>query len=93
VFRKHPDIPLKAVVQCRRAPVPFPRIAKPMEQHVLQDGRWRSLGPTRELDAVVARMRGIAARGAVDMPTFLAKFGGRAAAPAVRGLRTGRFHP
>lgn len=88
VFRLHPDIPIKAVVQCRRAPVPFPRIAKPLEQHVLQEGRWRSLGPTRELDSLVARMRGIAARGAVDLPPFIAKSRGRAAPAVVRGFRT-----
>jgi superfamily II DNA or RNA helicase len=90
VFRPHAGIPLKAVVQCRRTPTPFPRIAKPMEQHVLKDGGWRSLGPTRELDAVVARMRGIVARSKVDMPPFIKL---RAGGPrsVVRGPRTGPF--
>jgi superfamily II DNA or RNA helicase len=70
-FRLHPDIPLKTIVQSRDTPVPFTRVARPAEQYMLEGGTWRSLGATRQLDTVVHRMRGIAARAPVALPRLL----------------------
>ena len=71
VFRLHPDIPLKTIVQSHDAPVPFTRIARPVEQHMIERGQWRSLGPTRQLDGLVHRMRQIAAQSTAVLPARL----------------------
>jgi superfamily II DNA or RNA helicase len=72
VFRTHPDIPLKTIVQSRDTPVPFTRIARPVEQHMIDAGQWRALGATRKLDDLVHRMRQIAAQSQAVLPTRLA---------------------
>jgi superfamily II DNA or RNA helicase len=70
-FRRHPDIPLKTIVQSRDTPVPFTRVARPAEQYLLEGGAWRALGATPQLDSVVHRMRCIAARAPVTLPGLL----------------------
>jgi superfamily II DNA or RNA helicase len=57
VFRLHDSAPLKQIVQARDAAMPFTRIVRPEEQHLLIEGEWRSLGATRELDAEVEAQR------------------------------------
>jgi superfamily II DNA or RNA helicase len=71
VFRVHPSIPLKTLVQSRDTPVPLTRIARAAEQHMIDAGQWRSLGATRQLDMLVHRMRRIAAQPTVNMPARL----------------------
>ncbi len=68
VFRMHPELPIKTVVQCQRTPMPFPRLARPREQFVLTDGLWRSIGATRQLDLLVRSMRSIASTSAPTLP-------------------------
>ena len=57
VFRLHASAPLKQIVQAREAAMPFTRIVRPDEQHLLIDGEWRALGATRELEAEVEAQR------------------------------------
>jgi len=57
VFRLHASAPLKQIVQVREAAMPFTRIVRPDEQHLLIDGEWRALGATRELEAEVEAQR------------------------------------
>ncbi len=85
VFRQHPNIPIKTLVQCQRTPMPFPRIAKPREQFVITNGVWRSIGATRQLDALVQSMRALAASGVPQLPKVFAR--GRAR----RRVRPGQF--
>ena len=89
VLRRFDSIPLKNIVQPRNAPLPFTRIARPAEQFIVDGGGWRALGATRDIDAIVAHMRGVVARSAVDMPAIFGKSRGRSAPAAVRGFRTG----
>ena len=72
-FRMHLSIPVKTIVQHRDTPLPFTRIARPVEQYVIRDSEWRSIGATRQLDALVHNMRTVAARATVVLPTFVTK--------------------
>lgn len=49
VFRKHPEIPFKQIVQCQETRHPFVKTAQPEEQYVWSGGRWRSLRMNAEL--------------------------------------------
>lgn len=90
VLRPCAESPLKLIVQPRSAPIPFSRIAAPREQYLLSDGNWRSLGATRDLDAICARMRSVLARSPADAPGLFGKSNrGRVPPAAVRGFRTG----
>ena len=77
VFRLHKQTPLKQIVQMRGTPMPFTRIVRPEEQHLLVDGEWRSLGATRELDAEIEAQRRRLAEVKVEMPRFLTHGRGR----------------
>jgi superfamily II DNA or RNA helicase len=61
VFRKHPDLPFKQVVQCEQTRHPFPRTATPREQYLWHAGQWRSLKSNRHLDAMCRRMQSLIA--------------------------------
>jgi superfamily II DNA or RNA helicase len=87
VFRLHPDIPMKTVVQCQRTPLPFPRLARPREQFVIVDGVWRSIGATRRLDTLVNSMRQLAAAGSPQLPKAFIRGRSR------RRARPGQFSP
>lgn len=43
-LRKHPDIPIKNIVQSKYTRYPFTRTAAPVHQNVLHDGEWRTVG-------------------------------------------------
>ena len=47
VFRKHPDLPRKQIVQCKATRHPFIRTAMADEQYVWADGQWRALTVNR----------------------------------------------
>lgn len=52
VLRTHRDLPVKSVVQCLKTPYPFPKLIKPREQYIDENGsgNWLSVRPTRKLD-------------------------------------------
>jgi len=77
VFRLHDGTPMKQIVQMRGTPMPFTRIVRPEEQHLLIDGQWRSLGATRELDGEIEAQRQRLADVKVDLPRFLTHGRGR----------------
>jgi superfamily II DNA or RNA helicase len=87
-LRPDPEVETKYIVQARMAPTPFTRIARPLEQFMLRDGDWRALGATRDIDAIVARMRGMVARARADIPAFIAKSRGRVGPSAARAFRS-----
>jgi superfamily II DNA or RNA helicase len=71
VVRKHPELPVKQVVQCRQTPWPFPRTAEPRTQYTWVNGEWQS--PTvNPLIERVGRtvMKALAARP-VDLPEYV----------------------
>ena len=72
VFRRHPDLPWKQIVQCEQTRHPFGRTARPAEQYLWTDGQWRSLRPNRRLDELSIRMRGLmAASSSARLPQFV----------------------
>ena len=78
-FRIDVKTPVKTIVQHRDTPLPFPRIAKPIEQFIVSQGIWRSIGATRDLDSIVQRMRQVAAQTTVSLPSLITKNRSRSA--------------
>ena len=72
VFRKHPAIARKQIVQCRHTPHPFIRTAMADEQYVWEDGHWRALTVNREIDAITGRSRHAIAQSRVKLPKLVA---------------------
>jgi superfamily II DNA or RNA helicase len=71
VLRKHPDLPVKQVVQCRHTPWPFPRTAEPRVQYTWANGEWQSLSVNPLIDRVgMTVMKALAARP-VDLPEYV----------------------
>jgi superfamily II DNA or RNA helicase len=73
VLRKHPDLPVKQIVQTAGTPYPFPRLALPSLQHVLIDGTWRTLEVNKDIDTINHRCIHALAHIEVAMPEFIKK--------------------
>jgi superfamily II DNA or RNA helicase len=74
VFRKHPDLPWKQIVQCKNTRHPFLKTAAADEQYVWTDDQWRSLSVNRAMNAVSDRTRQMLARSKVELPRLVAAF-------------------
>jgi superfamily II DNA or RNA helicase len=72
VFRKHPDLPFKQIVQCKTTRHPFIRTAMADEQYVWAEGQWRTLTVNREITAISDRTRLVIARAQVRLPKLVA---------------------
>jgi superfamily II DNA or RNA helicase len=72
VFRKHPEHPLKQIVQCKRTPHPFIKTAMADEQYVWADESWRSLKLNRALEAVTQNARRVIAGSRAELPQLVA---------------------
>lgn len=57
VFRKHPNLPIKQVVQCKATRHPMTATAEAAEQYVWLEGAWKTLQRNRQIDAICQRMR------------------------------------
>ena len=57
VFRKHPDLPRKQIVQCKATRHPFTRTAMAEEQYVWANGHSHRLTVNREITAIGNRTR------------------------------------
>lgn len=84
VFRTHAGTPRKQIVQMRGSALPFTRVVRPEEQYLLLDGAWRSLGPTRELEAEVEAQRRRLAEIKVELPRLILQRRSRNAATWVQ---------
>lgn len=71
VLRKHPDLPVKQVVQCRQTPWPFPRTAEPRVQYTWANGGWQSLSVNPLIDRVGLVVMKALAANPVDLPEFV----------------------
>jgi hypothetical protein len=71
VFRKHPLLPVKQVVQCRETRHPFTKTATPREQFIQQDGSWAALTPTTAANVAAASARRFLSRRAIALPDFV----------------------
>jgi superfamily II DNA or RNA helicase len=72
VFRKHPELPRKQIVQCKKTRHPFVRTAMADEQYVWADGSWQALMLNREIAAISDRARNAIARAPVALPKLVA---------------------
>ena len=83
VFRTHPAVPFKQIVQSRRTKWPFPKIAAPRHQWLWEPGDgtsgWESLTVNPLINRVTARTRLAIAKTDVRLPE-LVRAGGEAAA-------------
>jgi superfamily II DNA or RNA helicase len=70
-FRKHADIPLKQIVQCKKTPHPFIKTAMADEQYVWVDGRWRTLKLNQKLEAITQNARQVIARTHAELPKLV----------------------
>lgn len=81
VFRKHPSIALKQIVQCRKTRHPLPRTALADRQYVLIDDQWRSLTLNPRIDDVTMKARRAIGAAEVNLPKMLESRIGRDAEP------------
>lgn len=57
VFRLHPEVPIKQIVQCAATRHPMTGTAEAVEQYVWLEGAWKSLTKNSQIDAICQRMR------------------------------------
>lgn len=69
-FRKHPETPIVNVVQSKDTRFPFSRHARPQEQWLLQDEKWRRID-AKNLHGIIAAQRQKLAKAEFSVPSFL----------------------
>lgn len=73
VLRRHADVPLKRVVQCRATRWPFTRTAAAHCQYLWEGGEWRSIEANQRVQMASARVMQALALAEVKLPAFLAR--------------------
>jgi superfamily II DNA or RNA helicase len=73
VFRKHPSLPYKQIVQCQTTPWPFVKTALATQQYVWLDGEWRSLTVNPRINEINLRTMKALAGIQTDLPKFLTR--------------------
>ena len=73
VLRRHPQVPLKRVVQCRATRWPFTRTAAPQCQYLWDAGEWRSIEANDRVHTASARVMQALAAAEVKLPAYLAR--------------------
>lgn len=68
VFRQHPSLPIKQIVQCRRTRHPFIKTAMADEQYVWTDEGWQTLTLNRCIAEVSDRVRRVVAMRDTPLP-------------------------
>lgn len=72
VFRRHPDIRFKQVVQCQGTPHPILKTAAATEQYVWNGSQWNSLTMNRQIEEISQRSRRLIANTQVKLPKLVA---------------------
>ena len=70
-FRKHPDLPLKQIVQCAQTRHPFIKTAQPAEQYIWSGGSWRSLKINQHLATISGNALQLIARTHAELPQIV----------------------
>ncbi len=73
VFRRHPDLPFKQIVQCKQTRHPFLKTAMADEQYIWLDGVWRTLKVNQRIAAITQRSRQVIARSQAQLPELVAQ--------------------
>jgi superfamily II DNA or RNA helicase len=76
VLRRHPDVPIKQVVQSKGTRWPFPRTATPAQQYIWADGGWRTLQANALVSQVSLRVLAALARTNAELPEYVVKRSG-----------------
>lgn len=71
VFRKHPDLPFKQIVQSKHTRWPFLRTAMPSQSFVWVNNEWRSLKVNPKLNDINQNARIAIATTDVELPSFV----------------------
>ncbi len=72
-FRKHPDLPVKNIVQSKNTRWPFIRTAMPRMQYLWQNDEWESLQVNPKINQINQNARIAIATTEVTMPNFVLK--------------------
>lgn len=70
-FRKHPDFPVKQIVQSKNTRWPFIRTAMPRYQYLWQSDAWASLQVNPEINLINTNARHAIAATEVNIPKFV----------------------
>src|SRR5262249_27243856 len=76
VLRRHPDVPIKQIVQSRGTRWPFPRTATPAQQYIWADESWRTLQANALVSQVSLRVLAALARTNTELPEYVVKRSG-----------------
>jgi superfamily II DNA or RNA helicase len=72
VFRRHPQVPHKQLVQCRDTRHPFMKTATPDEQYAWMDGGWRTMKLNQQLATMTTNTLRVMAACDVRLPEEVA---------------------
>ncbi len=70
-FRKHPDVPIKNIVQSKLTKWPFTKVALARNQFLWQEDEWRSLKVNPLINTANSRARMAIANITVELPKFV----------------------
>ena len=70
-FRKHPDVPVKNIVQSKLTKWPFTKVALARQQYLWQEDEWRSLAVNPLINTANSRARLAIANISVELPGFV----------------------
>jgi superfamily II DNA or RNA helicase len=73
VFRKHPDIPFKQIVQPACTKWPFTRTAGAALMYVFTDGCWRTIQPNCKVEETAKKALAAMAAARAELPEFITK--------------------
>jgi superfamily II DNA or RNA helicase len=92
VFRRHPAIERKQVVQCEQTRHPVVKTATPAEQYAWAGGGWRSLKVNRQIEALSRSMLALIATSPAELPAWVAQRRRPEGVPWARGSDDERQH-
>jgi len=72
VYRTHPDVPRKNVVQSKNTKWTMSRTAPPEDQYVLKEGVWTNPKPNKNLVEISQKASAIAVKNWKPLPDFIA---------------------
>jgi superfamily II DNA or RNA helicase len=87
VLRKHPNVPVKQIVQSEKTPYPFTKLAIAELQHVRLNDTWRTLQVNPHIDSITKRTMAAMIKTEIEIPKFITKHTQRAAPIGRRGTR------
>lgn len=72
-FRKHPDVPVKRIVQCEETRHPFTKSARAREQFVWMNNEWRAILHSENMKLAGVRVLEILSETTTSLPEFISR--------------------